>query len=403
VTLRTGARRLPPRFWWLWAATFTNRLGTFLVPFLAFYLTQKLGYSVGTSGAVVTTFALGGVVGSFVGGRLADDIGYGRTLSGAGLVAAAAVGALAVVHELAAIVVLVLLYGAANSAVRPVTYAMVADVAPPAELPRAYALTSWATNVGYALSPIVGGLLAAQSYTALFVCDAATTLAFVGIAAARLLDHEPPESPVAQGEAGALPERTVLRDRAFVGVLALNTIFTLVYMQQRTTLPIVMARSGLNPSTFGTVFAVNGGLVVLLQVPATRLLSRFPRDAVLALGTLLTGVGFGLTVWCSSALAYAGAIAVWTLGEIAYAPFVNTLVAELAPRAARGRYQGVYQTTANVASFAAPILGAFLLERGGEAGLWGSCVAACSLAAVGQLAAAESRRQRIHALSARST
>ena len=33
---------LPTTFWWLWAGTLVNRAGAFVLPFLAFYLTDEL-------------------------------------------------------------------------------------------------------------------------------------------------------------------------------------------------------------------------------------------------------------------------------------------------------------------------------------------------------------------------
>src|SRR3954471_371187 len=67
---------LPPLFWLLWAAQLINRLGGFIFTFLPLYLTDARGLTPAEAGAVTAVFALGGLVGSQIGGPLADV--YGR-------------------------------------------------------------------------------------------------------------------------------------------------------------------------------------------------------------------------------------------------------------------------------------------------------------------------------------
>ena len=40
---------LPRAYWYIWAGTLVNKLGTFVVPFLALYLTQQRGFSAATA------------------------------------------------------------------------------------------------------------------------------------------------------------------------------------------------------------------------------------------------------------------------------------------------------------------------------------------------------------------
>jgi len=45
---------LPRSFWALWAGALVNRVGTFVVPFLALYLTQRRHLAVSAAGFVVS-------------------------------------------------------------------------------------------------------------------------------------------------------------------------------------------------------------------------------------------------------------------------------------------------------------------------------------------------------------
>ncbi len=56
VGLRQAVRALPPEAWVLFAGTFVNRFGSFVLPFLVLYLIKR-GYSTVEAGAVVSLYA----------------------------------------------------------------------------------------------------------------------------------------------------------------------------------------------------------------------------------------------------------------------------------------------------------------------------------------------------------
>src|SRR6476469_204139 len=80
---------LPRQFWWLWTSTLVNRLGGFVVTFLALYLTVDPGYSASYAGLVAALYGLGGAGGAVLGGVLADRVGRRSTLLVAQIGAAA--------------------------------------------------------------------------------------------------------------------------------------------------------------------------------------------------------------------------------------------------------------------------------------------------------------------------
>ena len=77
--LRATAGGLPRTFWYLWSGILLNRLGGFVVLFLSLYLTAQRGLSLALAGAVVGTYGVGGMVGTLLGGVLADRWGRRRT------------------------------------------------------------------------------------------------------------------------------------------------------------------------------------------------------------------------------------------------------------------------------------------------------------------------------------
>src|ERR1700737_861515 len=79
-TLFPSVRGLPQVYWHLWTGMLVNKLGAFVVPFLALYLTQERGFSVERAGMVVSLYGLGSLCAGPLGGFLADRIGRRFTL-----------------------------------------------------------------------------------------------------------------------------------------------------------------------------------------------------------------------------------------------------------------------------------------------------------------------------------
>lgn len=72
---------LPRQFWWLWTSTLINRLGGFVLTFMALYLTTERHFSASYAGLVAALIGLGGMIASLLGGVLADRIGRRPTSS----------------------------------------------------------------------------------------------------------------------------------------------------------------------------------------------------------------------------------------------------------------------------------------------------------------------------------
>ena len=62
--------------WILTLITFINRAGTMVLPFLSKYLKEDLGFSYGQVGWIMVCFGVGSMLGSWLGGKLSDKIGF---------------------------------------------------------------------------------------------------------------------------------------------------------------------------------------------------------------------------------------------------------------------------------------------------------------------------------------
>ncbi|MFE4517860.1 MDR family MFS transporter [Kitasatospora sp. NPDC056783] len=384
--IQETAGGLPRQFWWLWVSTLVNRLGAFVVPFLSLYLTSNRGYSVTYAGVVAALFGLGAAVSSIVAGVLTDRIGRRPTLLAAQLGTALFTAVLGFSDGQVTIAVVAFLVGFFNNATRPAVSAIIADIVPSADRVRAYSLNFWAINLGFGLSSAVAGLIATHGYLTLFLLDAVSTALCAVVIFVRIPETKP-DTPATKTDEPAVGLGGVFRDRRFMAVVGLTLLLALVMQQGSTTLPVDMGLQGVTPTEYGLVIGLNGLLIVLLQIPLTRWVENRSRSAMLAAASLFIGWGFGMTALAgSSAWFYAFTVAVWTIGEILYTPTLMSLIAELSPTHARGRYQGVYSLSWSLASFVGPAVGGVLLERAGGGALWGACGVCGTVAAAGYLA-----------------
>jgi MFS family permease len=413
---------LPRPFWVLWSGTLINRIGYMVEPFLAFYLTGVRGLSLATTGAVLAVSGAGSVVSQLVSGSLSDRLGRRAVLTLGMLANAAALLALGYSRGLVPIVAATLLFGLTIDIYRPASSALVADLLPPAERPRAYGLLFWAVNLGFSVAMVLGGTLARSGFQWLFWADAGTC-AIVGVMAWRGLPGGRPGRAGQAGErrsrkrpaggspaapvaargrprelGGSHPERLggLLRDRVMIVYLALTLCYCFVYLQAYTTLPLAMRLRGLSPQEYGLAMALNGILIIALQPLISGWLGKHDRCAVLAGGFVIVGLGFGLTSLAGSVVAYAATVAVWTLGEIVTAGLGAAIVADLAPATMRGRYNGAYGAVWSAAYLLGPLGGTRLLALGAPV-LWLSCGLMGAAAALGLLALGPAIRRRSHA------
>ncbi|MGW0121254.1 MFS transporter [Streptomyces sp. NPDC003327] len=387
---------LPPLVWTIFAGTIVNRLGYLVTPFLVFYLASR-----GVTGAE-TTYVLGALgagnlLGPALGGILADRLGRRPTMLIGLIGAAAAQGALFAAPGVWTMAAAALLISTAGSTVSPAAYALMADAVDTTRRRRAYALFGWGVNIGTAVAGILGGYLAAHGYWLLFAVDAGSMLLYALVVAARV--PEPPRA--AAPEKQGIGYGVVLRDRLTLLLLPLFGVQLFVYSLTEVALPLAIRDSGLSPAVYGAMAAVNAILVVALQPFATARLARLPQLPVQSAGSALIAIGVALTGLADGVVGYTLSVVVWSLGEVVVAGIAATIVANLAPAHARGRYQGAFSWTWGVARFAALSLGVTAYTQLGPSTLWWTALTAGLLASAATLTlTTRIQRRTAHTLAA---
>ena len=382
-SLRQNLRSLPPAAWVLFGGTFVNRLGTFVMPFMTLYLTHR-GFSVPQAGLALAMYGIGGVAAQFLGGWLADRIGRRNAIGFSMLGASVITLLLWQASSLLVIYALMLLLALVAEMHRPAASALIADLVPSEQRVTAFALFRLAINVGWACGLTLGGLLADRSFDYLFIGDAATSAAF-GVISLIALPHGMRTSRHEESHLQGAT-RTILADRGFLLFLGSVLIGAAIYMQNVSTFPLHVQAAGFSTSVYGTLQALNGVIVVLLELPITSWTGRRSRTRMIALGTVLIGLSFASLIVARSIPALAAMVLVWTLGEIIASPVSSAFVADRSPEHTRGRYQASLGVMFALGAVVGPTIGTLTYEFSPDV-LWIGCGVAGVLAAALALAA----------------
>jgi MFS family permease len=366
--------KLPPAYWFLWAGTLINRLGSFVLAFLALYLTEQRGFSPAGAGGVVALAGTGMLFAAPTGGALADRIGRRPTLLLSMLLGALAMLSLGWARRPAAIGAAAFLTGLLGEFYRPAAQAVIADLLPPADHTRAYGILYWAINLGTSAAAVLAGLLGGRNFQLLFVGDAATTLLCGAILWLGLPETRPLEAAGAPAGPRLRGLWRPLGDARFLRFLGAQLVLGVVFFQFGAALPLDLRAHGISTAQYGRLIALNGLVIVIFQPLGIRLTERAAPAPTLAAAAVLIGAGYGATALARTPSGYALTIVLWTLGEIAWAGVGPTVVAALSPVAARGAYQGAYMMTWALAFLLAPALGGAVLDAWGGRALWLGCL-----------------------------
>jgi MFS family permease len=362
-------RSLPRPAWIVFGGVFINRFGSFVLPMLTLYLTSA-GFSPFKAGLAVGAYGGGHLVASMLGGHLADRIGRRNTIAVSMFGSAVAMLALSQARAYLPIVIITFLAGCTAEMYRPASVALVTDLVPAENRVVAFGVYRFAVNLGFAAGPATAGFLAGHSYLAVFIGDAATSVAY-GVIALVLLPHGIRSAAKDEHGSGAL--RVIARDRPFLLFLFATVCITLVEFQFVSSLALHVTRHGYSAAVYGALISFNGVLIVFFELLITNFVQRFHLLHAVATGYLLAGIGFALTGVAHTIPALALTVMVWTMGEMIGMPPASAFVAKISPERLRGRYMGMLSVAWSLGMLAGPPVGTLVFERN-PAALWAACL-----------------------------
>lgn len=386
---RIVPRGFDKKIWIIFIGNLVNMFGQSMVwLFLTVYLNIQLGISMTFIGSMFLVGTWVSLVFQIVGGSLCDSWGR-KAIMTTGLFSQAVIFVLlGLAHEKNTIFLLFVIEGAVGSLYRPAAQAMIADLVEEHQRVEAYGALRVGANAGYGLGAMVGGFLAASTYSNLFFLAGGTNV-FYGMLALFFLTETLPACETVKSSA---MRRLVSYFRGY-GVVAKDKVMifyalggaleSFAYSQSGTTFSVfAMTAIGITTQQIGYMWAMNAWIVVLVQMPIAAYIKKLQITRALALGSALYMASFGILPFVQSFAHVLGFMLVFTAGELVISPVLMTFVANVAPYDMRGRYMAFSNITQSIGHSLGPFVGGRMLDKSPASSLWALTSVASMLSAL---------------------
>lgn len=365
---------IPRNIWFLSFITLVNRCGAMVIAFIMLYLKGHLNFSIQEAGYVMGCFGAGALAGGYLGGRLTDRWGYYWVQIGSLVLNGLILLLMMWVRDFWWMCGTVFTMSLISEAFRPANSVAINVHCTPETRTRSISLYRMAANIGWAVAPVMGGLLVAFGWHLLFWVDGLTCIA-AALLVYRLLppSAEPKTAAPDLEEVSAPADSSPYRDRSFMWFIFLTMLNAIVFMQFLWTVPVFFKDAyGWSEQQIGFMAALNGIIVFMVEMPLIYRIERHrPPLYFVRIGLILYAIAYLAFqvppggIW--SALLYTVAI---SLGEIFVMPFSSNHVYSNMSARRQGQYLALYTMAYSVANIIAPLMGTQIIAAWGYGTLW---------------------------------
>ena len=338
--------------WILAIVTFINRAGVMVVPFLSKYLKEDLQFSYSEVGWIMVAFGVGSLIGSWLGGKLSDKIGFYKIMLFSLFVSGVILIGLQYVTTFFGLCFGFFLLMLVADMFRPAMFVAISAYAKPENRTRALTLVRLAINIGFAAGPALGGLvIMGIGYAGLFWIDGLTCI--ISIVIFGILVKEKKKFVDPNIETVTVAEvSSVFKDKPFWIFLITCLISGVMFFQLFTTIPLYHKEQfNLTEFQTGLLITLNGLMVFFLEMP---IVSYIERKKINKLKVFTTGmIAMSISMFLMLINFWSGILIIMmvfmTIGEIFVFPFSNTFAISRAPKGHEGRYMAIFTMSYSLA------------------------------------------------------
>ena len=286
------------------------------------------------------------MVGSWLGGKLSDKIGFYKIMIFSLFVSGLMFFGLQYITSYVGLCISIFIIMVVADMFRPAMFVSLNVYAKPENRTRALTLVRLAVNLGFAAGPALGGLIIMNiGYKGLFWADGATCI--IAILTFWLLVKEK-KKPAESKEEKALLEasrESVFKDKPFWIFLFMCVITGVLFFQLFTTIPLYhKIQFDLNELQTGLLLTLNGVLIFFLEMPIVSYIERNKLDKVkiVSIGCFLMAISMFLMLlnfWVGILIIM---MLFMTFAEMFAFPFSNSFAMSRAPKGHEGRYMAIF-------------------------------------------------------------
>ena len=363
-------RGLSQEVWWLALITLINRAGTMVIPFLSLYLRESLHFTLGDVGWIMSAFGLGSVVGSWLGGKLTDKIGYYKVMIFSLISTGFLFIGLQFLTTFVSFCIGIFLVMLVADMFRPAMFVALSSYSKPENKTRSVTLIRLAINLGFSAGPAIGGIIiTTMSYGGLFWIDGITCI----VASIVLINVLNPKTTKILDEVKTENPKSAYKDVPFMIFFGAMILFGIVFLQYFSTMPLYYKDVHLlTEFDIGLLLGLNGLIIFIFEMPLIKWLenSRYTKSGLMLFGAILTGLSFivlNMTSWVGVLVI---GMFLMTVGEMIAFPFSNAFAMERAKRGNQGEYMALYSISFSIAHIFGHNAGMQMVDEFGFDNTW---------------------------------
>ncbi|CAM4162216.1 MFS transporter [Flavobacterium weaverense] len=359
--------------WILTLITFINRAGTMVLPFLSKYLKEDLSFSYEQVGWIMVCFGSGSMLGSWLGGKLSDKIGFYKIMVFSLLTSGLLLYAVQYVRTFWGLCFAMFFIMTVADMFRPAMFVSLGTYAKPENRTRALTLVRLAVNLGFTTGPALGGLIIMNlGYSGLFWVDGTSCIVSILIFTVLVKERKVPADLAVNNAENEIPA-SVFKDKIFWIFLFICFVTAMLFFQLFTTLPLYHnEKFGLSELQSGLLLSLNGLIIFFLEMPIVSASQRKGIDKIKIIlwGCVLMSISFYvlmINIWAGMLVV---SILFITFGEMFIFPFSNSFALSRAPRGHEGRYMALFTMSFSLAHIASSKTGLEVIANFGYQANW---------------------------------
>ena len=361
---------LSKEVWWLALITLINRAGTMVIPFLSLYLNKDLGFSLSSIGWILSVYGLGSVAGSWIGGKLADKLGFYRVMVYSLFATGIMFILLQYLTTLLSFCIGIFVVMVVADSFRPAMFVAMSAYSKPENKTRSVTLIRLAINLGFSAGPAVGGIIITTlGYSGLFWVDGITCI----LATILLVKVLHPKKTKPQDSIINENPESVFKDKPYWLFFVAMAIFGIIFLQYFSTIPLYYKDVHLlSELEIGLLMGMNGLFIFILEMPLIKWLenSTFTIIGLMVLGALLVGASFIVLIMTSWIGILIFGMLLMTIGEMIVFPFSNAFAMQRAKRGKLGEYMALYTISFSVSHVFGHNAGMQMIDKIGFDNTW---------------------------------
>jgi predicted MFS family arabinose efflux permease len=354
--------------WILTFITFINRAGTMVLPFLSKYLKEDLHFSYSQVGWIMVFFGSGSIIGSWLGGKLSDKIGFYKIMIFSLFTTGILLFCIQFITSFVGLCIGMFVLMIIADMFRPAMFVSIGAYAKPENRTRALTLVRLAINLGFAAGPALGGLIIMTiGYNGLFWIDGGTCI--IAILFFWIKVKEKKKTAYRdKAHPGEILTHSVFKDKPFWIFLFSCMVSGILFFQLFTTIPLYHKEQfNLTEFQTGLLLTLNGLIIFFMEMPLVSYVERnnINKVKVVALGCFMMAVSLFLMLINTWAGILIIMMMFMTFGEMFAFPFSNSVALSRAPKGHEGRYMAIYTMSFSLAHIFSSKIGMEIIDNFG--------------------------------------